>query len=125
MHAVVAARDTPRAGDAMAISIRPRRAASASSELHETTLAHVARFITVEHTEDTRIRDAIDVTDDAFAPAARDPHAGVRAEIVQPARCGRGTEMSRGPAQPFRHLDLDERTQRAIDEQQEWCAQRS
>src|SRR6185503_9513826 len=107
MRAVVAARDARRAGDAVAISIRPRRAAYASSELHETTLAHEARFVTIEHTEDTRIRDAIDVADDAFAPAARGPHARVRAEIVQPARRGRGTEMARGVAQPFRHRDLD------------------
>src|ERR1700741_2453553 len=125
MHAVVAARDARCTGDAVPISIRPRRAAYASSEPHETTLAREARFVTIEHAEDTRIRDAIDVADDAFAPTARGLHAGVRAEIVQPARRRRRTEIARAAAQPSGHLDLDEGTQRAIDEQQRIASRES
>src|SRR5262245_24859486 len=118
MSAVIAARDARRARDTVPITINPRDFASATSEIHDATLAHEPGFVTVEHAEDARVRDAIDVADDALAPPAREPHAGIGAEIVEAARRRGGAQMARIAAQPLRHLDVDERTQRAIDEQQ-------
>jgi hypothetical protein len=100
MHAVVAACDARRAGDAVAISISPRDATATAIELHDTTLALEARLVTIEHTEDAW-SDAIDVTDDSFAASARRSHAGIRAEIVEPAARRRAADIAGISAQPL------------------------
>ena len=118
MHAVIAARDARGARNAVSIAISPRDLAPTASELHDATLAHEPSFVAIEHAEDARVRNAIDVADDALTPTARDPHAGIRAEIIKATRCSCGAKMARIAPQPLRHCDIDERTQRAIDEQQ-------
>lgn len=118
MSPVIAARDARRARDAVSIAISPRDLATTVRKIHDATLAHEPGFVTIEHAEDARVRDAIDVADDALTPPARDPHAGIRAEIVKTARRRGGAEIARIAAQPLRHLDVGERAQRAIDEQQ-------
>src|SRR5262245_42588153 len=105
MNPVIAAHDARRARDAVSIAIRPRDLASAASEIHDAPLAHEPGFVTVEHAEDACVRDAIDVADDSLTPPARDPHAGVRAEIVEAARRRGGAEIARIVVQPLRHLD--------------------
>src|SRR6187549_710211 len=102
MHAVIAAHDARRARDAVAITINPGELASAASELHDATLAHEPRFVAIEHAEDAGIRDAKDVAGDALTPTAGDPHAGIRAEIVEAAQRRGGAEMARIAPQPLR-----------------------
>ena len=89
------------------------------------TLAHesgFARALPASYRSSTRktrgFDDAIDVADDRFAAIARGAHAGIGAEIVESAARRRGTHVTRGAPQPLRHRDVDERTQRAVDEQQ-------
>ena len=118
MDPVIAARDARHIADGVAISIGPRLDADAAIELHDATLADEVRFVPIEHAEDARIRDAIDVADDAFAAAARGRHAGIRAEIIESPRRARSSDMARNAAQPPRHLDVDEWPQSAVDEQQ-------
>ena len=118
MSPVIAARDARRARDEVSITISPRDLASAASEIYDATLAHEPGFVTIENAEDARVRHAIDVADDALTPPAGDPHSGVRAEIVEAAGRRGGAEIARITAQPLRHLDIGERAQRAIDEQQ-------
>ena len=72
MGTIIPARDARRARDAVSIAISPRDFASAASEIHDATLAHEPGFVTIEHAEDARARDAIDVADDALTPPARD-----------------------------------------------------
>src|SRR5689334_10467655 len=118
MSSVVPARDAHGARNAVPIMISPREFASASSELHDATLANEPGFVAIEHTEDVCSGDAIDVADDALAPTARGLHAGIRTKIVEAAPRRRGAEVACMAPQPLGHLDIDGRTQRAIDEQQ-------
>src|SRR5262245_11841464 len=72
MSPVIAARDARRARDAVPITIGPRYLVSAAIEIHDATRAYEPGFVTVEHTEDARARDAIDVADDALTLPAHD-----------------------------------------------------
>src|SRR5688572_25741854 len=114
MRAIVAARDARGRHDAISIAIDPRRLAAAANELdlaslaHEPRLAARAGFVPIEHAEDARIRDAIDIAGNAFATRSRAAHAGISAEIVEPTARRRGADIACGVAQPSRHLDVDE-----------------
>ena len=116
MQTVVAARDACGADDAVTIAISPRDSRTAAIEAHRAAFSYEARFascrarfVTIEHAEHARARDAIDVSDDMLSPPAGRCHAGIRTEIVQSARRDGWTEISRNAAQPTRHRDVDER----------------
>ncbi len=123
MLAIITARNTRRADDAATISIQPRFFAPACGEPHEAARTHEAsfaarsNFVAIERTQHARVHNAIDVPDSVLAPPARDRHARVWAEIVEATACGCETDVTSGAAQPSRHRDVDERTQRAVDEQ--------
>src|SRR5262245_36444014 len=95
MSPVIAARDARRARNAVPITIGPRDLASAAIEIHDATRAYEPGFVTVEHAEDSRVRDAIDVADDALTLQARDLHAGKGTEVVEAARRSRGAHIAR------------------------------
>src|SRR6188508_2479922 len=118
MNSVITAGDACGARSVVPIPISPRDLSATASELHDATLTHEPRFVAIENAEDACFRDAIDVADDALTPAARGFHAGIRAKIVEAAqRSGRAKIACIAP-QPLGDLDIDERTQRAINEQQ-------
>jgi len=54
--------------------------------MHDATFAQEPSFVTIEHAENARVRDAIDVADAALTPPASGPLAGLRAKIVEAAR---------------------------------------
>jgi len=125
MRAVIAVRD-PRAMRRVAlIDVHPCCARPTATYRNDAGRANEARptspragFVSVERTHDERIANLVEIAVDPIAGAACRLEAGVWPEIVESAARLRGPDVARDALQPARHRNVDERPQRAIDEQQ-------
>src|SRR5258706_8479871 len=125
MRSVVAVSDSRAVRRVASIHVYPHRALPAATYRNDTRGANEARstrsgagFVAVERAHDERIAHRVEIAAHPLAGAACRLEAGEWPEIVQsPARL-RGPDVARDALQPARHGDVDERPQRAVDEQQ-------
>lgn len=125
MTLIIAVNDARLRRHAPPIHIDPRVATLPGREPHRATLPNetrsvmcIARFVAIEHSINHGPSHAIHIAYDPLTAAQPWAKPRIASEVVQAPARPRRSQVASDTVQPASHGDVDERPQRAVDQQQ-------